>query len=90
VRLLPENRSWRNFAHLRNRFELPDVRMLHDFRARLDLNKLRGVNRHLLGDLLEGIDSSVKTVALIDSTDLPAATNGYKKTPPVLILPNAP
>jgi hypothetical protein len=90
VKLLPENRSWRNFAHLRNRFELPDVRMLHDFRARLDLNKLRGVNRHLLGDLLEGIDSSVKTVALIDSTDLPAATNGYKKTPPVLILPNAP
>jgi len=90
VKLLPENRSWRSFAHLRNRFELPDVRMLHDFRARLDLNKLRCVNRHLLGDLLEGIDSSAKTVALIDSTDLPAATNGYKKTHWVAILLNAP
>ncbi len=90
VKLLPENRSWRAFARLRNRFQLPDVRMLHQFRARLDLAKLRCVNRHLLTPLLEAIPSSTKTVALIDSTDLPAATNGYKKTPPVFISPNAP
>jgi len=81
VQLLPENRSWRSFACLGNRFLLPDVRMLHQFRARLDLAKLRCVNRHLLQPLLEGIPSSAKTIALIDSTDLPAATNGYKKTP---------
>jgi hypothetical protein len=89
VKLLPENRAWRSFARLRNRFQLPDVRMLHQFRERMDLAKLRCVNRHLLSPLLEGIPSSAKTVALIDSTDLPAATNGYKKTPPVLISPSA-
>ena len=90
VKLLPENRSWRSFARLRNRFQLPDVRMLHQFRARLDLAKLRCLNRHLLSPLLEGIPGSAKTIALIDSTDLPAATNGYKKTPSVLISPSAP
>lgn len=89
VQLLPENRSWRSFAHLRNRLQLPDVRMLHEFRARLELAKLRSINRHLLGPLLEGVPSSAKTVALIDSTDLPAATNGYKKTRPALISPSA-
>ena len=90
VKLLPENRSWRRFARLRNRFELPDVRMLHEFRCRLDLNKLRRVNGHLLSPLLRGIGNSTKTVALIDSTDLPASTNGYKKMLLVHILPNVP
>jgi hypothetical protein len=87
--LLPENRAWRSFARLRNRFDLPDTRMLHEFRARLDLNKLRRINRHLLNPLLEGIPTSAKTIALIDSTDLPAATNGYKKTLPGSISPSA-
>lgn len=90
VQLLPENRSWRSFARLRNRFQLPDVRMLHQFRARLDLANLRAVNRHVLMPLVEGIASSAKTVALIDSTDLPAATNGYKKTPLARTSPGAP
>jgi hypothetical protein len=81
VELLPENRSWRSFAFLRNRWCVPDVRMLHEFRARLDLTKLRGVNEYLLKPLLEGTAAFAKTVALIDSTDLPAATNAYKKTP---------
>jgi len=79
VRLLAENRSWRTFARLRNRVRVPDVRMLHEFRQRLDLTKLRGVNEHLLGPLIEGTAGFAKTVALIDSTDLPAATNAYKK-----------
>jgi hypothetical protein len=81
VELLPENRLWRRFARLRNRDDLPDVRMLHEFRARLDLTKLRQVNKYLLQPLLEGAGRFPKTVALIDSTDLPAATNAYKKTP---------
>lgn len=83
VDLLPENRSWRAFARLRNRFSVPDVRMLHEFRVRLELNHLRSVNEYLLRPLLEGTDGFAKTVALIDSTDLPAATNAYKKTPMV-------
>jgi hypothetical protein len=81
VELLPENRSWRAFARLRNRCQLPDVRMLHEFRACFDLTKLRRVNKYLLQPLLEGTANFPKTVALIDSTDLPAATNAYKKTP---------
>jgi hypothetical protein len=81
VELLPENRSWRTFARLRNRYDVPDVRMLHQFRARFDLTKLRHVNKYLLQPLLEGTARFPKTVSLIDSTDLPAATNAYKKTP---------
>jgi len=82
VELLPEQRAWRCFARLRNRFEVPDVRMLHQFRRCLDLTKLRRINEHLLGPLLAGTAGFAKTTALIDSTDLPAATNGYKKMPP--------
>jgi hypothetical protein len=81
VEVLPEQRAWRSFARLRNRFRVPGVRMLHEFRCHLDLTKLRCINEHLLAPLLEGAAGFAKTVALIDSTDLPAATNGYKKTP---------
>jgi len=77
--LLTEHRPWRSFARLRNRGELPDVRMLHEFRARLSLTLLRRVNEHLLQPLLAGTSRFEKTVAVIDSTDLPAATNAYKK-----------
>jgi transposase-like protein DUF772 len=79
VELLPENRSWRSFARLRNRSAVPDVRMLHQFRQRLDLIKLRQINKHLLQPLLEGTNGFSKTVAIIDATDLPAATSAYKK-----------
>jgi hypothetical protein len=83
TQLLPEHRSWRSFARLRNRRALPDVRMLHDFRTRMRLTQLRRVNEHLLEPLLEGTSRFAKNVAVIDSTDLPAATSAYKKTPPV-------
>ena len=79
VELLAEHRPWRSFARLRNRLCVPDVRMLNEFRCRLDLTKLRYVNDYLLRPLMEGTTVLPKTVALIDSTDLPAATNAYKK-----------
>jgi hypothetical protein len=79
VELLAEHRTWRTFARLRNRARVPDVRMLHEFRQALDLTKLRCVNEHLLRPLLAGAASFPKTVALIDSTDLPAAASAYKK-----------
>jgi hypothetical protein len=81
VNLLGEQRQLRSFARLRNRRVVPDVRMLHEFRSRMDLAKLRQLNASLLRPLLEGAGNFAKTVALIDSTDLPAATNGYKKIP---------
>ncbi len=81
VSLLGEQRLLRSFARLRNRRVVPDVRMLHEFRDRVDLAKLRQLNGHLLRPLLDGAGHFAKTVALIDSTDLPAATNGYKKIP---------
>jgi hypothetical protein len=85
VRLLAEHRPWREFARLRNRRVVPDAKMLHEFRQKLDLNKLRCVNRHLLAPVLEGCSGFAKTVGLIDATDLPAATNAYKKILPVSI-----
>lgn len=82
VDLLAEHRPWRAFARLRNRHAGPGVRMLHEFRARMDLGQLRQLNQYLLKPLIEGTERFAKTVALIDSTDLPAATNAYKKMPP--------
>jgi hypothetical protein len=89
VGLLSEHRPWRAFARLRNRHTCPGVRMLHEFRAQLDLGKLRQVNQYLLKHLIEGTERFAKTVALIDSTDLPAATNAYKKMPPDSTAPSA-
>jgi hypothetical protein len=83
--LLAEHRPWRDFARLRNRRVIPDAKMLHEFRQRLDLNKLRCVNRHLLMPVLEGCSEFAKTVSLIDATDLPAATSAYKKILPASI-----
>lgn len=90
VKLLGEHRSWRSFARLRNRNELPDAKMLHQFRDRLDLTKLRRINEHLLQPLLLECSKFPKTVAVIDATDLPAATNAYKKTPPANTAPVEP
>jgi hypothetical protein len=79
VRLLPENRRWRDFARLPNKRSLPDAKMLHQFRQRLDLIKLRQINRQLLIPILVDLDPTRKTVAIIDATDLPASTNCFKK-----------
>jgi hypothetical protein len=79
VELLPENRAWRDFARLPNKRRLPDAKMLHQFRRRLELAQLRRVNQHLLGPLLNGLDAARKTIAITDATDLPAAANSFKK-----------
>jgi hypothetical protein len=80
LKLLPENRAWRKFARLPNQRELPDAKMLHQFRSRLDLIQLRQLNAHLLRPLLQQMEPTRKTLAIIDATDLPAAANAYKKT----------
>jgi len=87
VKLLAENRSWRSFAHLPNQRTLPDAKMLHQFRDRLDLSKLRQINHRLLAPILGGLDPTRKSVAIMDATDLPAATNSFKKRIPVTIPP---
>jgi hypothetical protein len=89
VKLLAENRSWRRFARLPNQRTLPDAKMLHQFRDRLDLSKLRQVNQHLLAPILAGLDLRRTSLAIMDATDLPAATQTFKKripgtTPPIV------
>ena len=79
VQLLPENKAWRSFARLRNKWRVPDAKMLNNFRDRFGVMGLRCVNEHLLQPLLERLSCFPKTVALIDATDLPAATSAYKK-----------
>ena len=80
VRLLPEQRAWRRFAHLSHRERTPDVRMLHEFRCRAGVSGLRAINDHLVVRLLRHLRTEQKSVALIDATDLPAATADKKKT----------
>lgn len=79
VRLLPEQRAWRRFAHLSHRERTPDVRMLHEFRGRTGVSGLRAINDHLVMKLLKHLRAEQKSVALIDATDLPAATADKKK-----------
>jgi hypothetical protein len=80
VRLLPEQRAWRRFAHLSHRERTPDVRMLHEFRCRVGVGGLRAINDHLVVKLLKYLRAEQKSVAVIDATDLPAATADKKKT----------
>lgn len=77
--MLSEQRSWRRFARLHNRHQLPDVRVLHAFRQRVGVMGLRQINETLLGSLLETATLWEHTCAVIDATDLPAACSGYKK-----------
>lgn len=80
LKLLLENRSWRKFALLPNLRSLPDPKMLHQFRDRLDLRVLREINASLVRPLIAGLEPSRLPVAIMDSTDLPAAANSFKKT----------
>jgi hypothetical protein len=90
VRLLPEQRAWRRFAHLSNRQQGPDVWQLNQFRERLGVRGLRQINDHLLGALLPRGGSQALSVALIDATDLEAASSGHKKRRPGNTRPNGP
>jgi hypothetical protein len=89
VELLAEHKPWRSFAHLRNRWAVPDAKMLHGFREQIGVGGLRQVNQFLLEPLLEGLARFPKSVALMDATDLPAATNAYKKSSAENIQPSA-
>jgi hypothetical protein len=79
VKLLSENRAWRDFALLPNKRTVPGVRMLHEFRDSLDVTRLRALNGRLLNSLLVRLDPARKAIAIMDSTDLPAATPCFKK-----------
>jgi len=78
-RTLHDNRAWRRFALLSHRDRVPGPRILHEFRQKLPPLIFRRINSHLLLPLLEQMGAG-KSVALIDATDLRAATNAYKKT----------
>jgi hypothetical protein len=80
VLLLPEQPAWRHFARLKHRERTPDVRMLSEFRAQAGVAALRRINEHLIQQLLSFLPAGGQTVALIDATDLPAATADKKKT----------
>ena len=79
--LLPEQRSWRRFAHLPNFRRLPTPRQLHEFRGLLTPMVLREINAVVLRRILATWPTGQPAVAIIDATDLPAATNEYKKSP---------
>ena len=76
VKMLPEQRAWRQFAGLRRRSRVPDVRMLHEFRCRVGVAGLRRINQHLLTPLVDAYAWQPWSVGLIDATDLPAACVG--------------
>jgi hypothetical protein len=79
LELLDQERMWRRFARLPNRYRLPVASQLHDFRKAIGVGGLRRVNERLLGPLLEGLVAGRKAIGLIDATDLPAATSAFKK-----------
>ena len=79
VALLPEQRSWREFARLAHRHCGPGVRMLNEFRSRVGVGGLRAINDSLRLPLIEPAAGWSHTGALIDATDLPAACCGFKE-----------
>jgi hypothetical protein len=79
--LLPEQRLWRRFAHLPNFRRVPTPRQLHEFRGLLTPAVLREINAVLLRRIMTTWPTGQPSVAIIDATDLPAATNEYKKSP---------
>jgi hypothetical protein len=79
VKILPEQKSWRRFARLPHRHRTPDVRMLNEFRTRFGVMGFRAINERLLEGILSDRKSLLKSVALIDATDLPAAAADQKK-----------
>jgi hypothetical protein len=89
VKLLKEQRSWRRFARLSHRQGVPDVRMLHEFRAHMGVSTLRTINEQLMKPLLREMMERLDTIAIIDATDLPAACKLFKKRAPAPTQPNA-
>ena len=79
VKMLPEQRAWRKFAGLRHQNQVPGVRVLDQFRARLGVAGLRRINQYLLQPLVESYAWQERSIGLIDATDLPAACVGFKK-----------
>ena len=77
--LLGEQRAWRAFARLAHRERIPDVRMLHEFRTQVGVGGLRQINDQLRAGLIEQASTWKHAVALMDSTDLEAACDGFKK-----------
>jgi len=80
LQMLAEQRSWRKFAQLPNRYRLPGPSQLHEFRQRIGVRGLRRINEYLLTPLLEGLLPERQAIGLMDATDLPAATSAYKKS----------
>jgi hypothetical protein len=52
AQMLTEQQAWRRFAHLPNRYDLPELWVLHEFGQRLGVAGLRRINEHLLVPLL--------------------------------------
>jgi len=71
--------SWRRFARLSNRHAIPDVWMLNQFRERARRERVAPDQRAALGTLLPKSAGQEVSVALIDATDLEAASSGHKK-----------
>src|SRR5438552_12202784 len=86
--MLPEQRAWRDFAQLRHRLRVPDVRILNAFRLRLGVMGLRQINERILQPLIQTAGLWENATALIDATDLPAACSGFKKKTPAPTRPN--
>ena len=79
IRMLPEQKAWRRFAHVHSREQVPGVRMMNSFREAIGVDGLRQVNGQLLEPIIGALDLRKGAAALIDATDLPASCSGFKK-----------
>ena len=77
--LLSEQRAWRSFARLRHRHEVPDVRILNAFRARVGVLGLRQINEVLLQPLIPIAALWENATALIDAANIQQAIAASKK-----------
>lgn len=83
------HKSWRVFAGLKNKKRVPTLRAMSEFRQKAP-GLLKQINSLYLQMILSLIPKPVKRIAVPDSTDIEAATQGYtKKTvlaPPLVLI----
>ena len=87
IRMLPEQKAWRRFAHIHSQVRVPDVRMMNMFRDEIGVDGLRQVNGQLLEPIIQSVGPTNSAAALIDATDLPASCSGFKKKHRSLLSP---
>lgn len=75
---LIQHKSWRSFAHLKNKQQVPSLRAFSEFRQH-GVSLLKQINQQYCRIIFSILPVPLAIVAVPDSTDVRAATKGFPK-----------